>query len=410
MIMNSNRPLISILIATKNRQKYAESAVQSILSIDDDRLELVIQDNSDTNELETRIERFKGDKRLIYRHTPTPLSFVGNFNATIEISNGEYVCLIGDDDGINPVLIEATAWAKSRGVDALVGSLSANYRWAGTGVSDTLFTKMTGGTLVISHITTRFKDIDLQASLQRLAGNGCTYYADFYFPKLYHGVVRRDYLEQIREKTGHYLGGLSPDIYASVAFACLIKRAVYVDYPLTIPGVCAESASVTEGALKKHSKILEQAPHLRYRGEYAWSKEIPRIYCVETIWADSAVAALRDMGRMDVMKKYNRYRLYAYILNANTDVGAMVRDHAKSMGMGFINTVLVTPVRVALAFVTGPFRRFWVNRLWNRLLITCRLRDLTTIRDLDDIHAAMVALTQHLSARRLTVKEFEKKS
>ena len=50
-------PLLSIVIPTKNRQKYALSIIQTILSIKDYALELVIQDNSDTNELENSIKK-----------------------------------------------------------------------------------------------------------------------------------------------------------------------------------------------------------------------------------------------------------------------------------------------------------------------------------------------------------------
>src|SRR5690349_17226070 len=104
-------PLLSIVIATKNRQKYAIHAVESILSLNDDRIEVVIQDNSDIADLSSRLSKFKSDSRLKYRYTPPPFSSIDNFNAAVELSSGEYVCLIGDDDGINPEIIESTLWA-----------------------------------------------------------------------------------------------------------------------------------------------------------------------------------------------------------------------------------------------------------------------------------------------------------
>ena len=72
-------PLISILIATKNRQKYCLSAVESILNLTDDRIQVIVQDNSDDKSLETMILPFMGDSRLIYRYTPPPFSSIDNF-------------------------------------------------------------------------------------------------------------------------------------------------------------------------------------------------------------------------------------------------------------------------------------------------------------------------------------------
>ena len=48
---DKNLPLLSIVIATRNRIPYAISTIESILEISDSRLELIIQDNSDSREL-----------------------------------------------------------------------------------------------------------------------------------------------------------------------------------------------------------------------------------------------------------------------------------------------------------------------------------------------------------------------
>ena len=65
-------PLLSIVIATRNRLPYAVSAIQSILEISDPRLELVVQDNSDVPVLEACGRDSIRDHRFRYRYTPTP--------------------------------------------------------------------------------------------------------------------------------------------------------------------------------------------------------------------------------------------------------------------------------------------------------------------------------------------------
>jgi len=319
------KPLISILIATKNRQKYCLSAVESILMLPNDNIEVVVQDNSDNTELEHLLKPFMSDSRLVYRYTPPPFSSIDNFNAAIELATGEYVCLIGDDDGINPQIVEATMWAKMNNVDCLVGNLKANYRWENTGERQFLHLKITSSSLSLGNFNGAAKRVYSKQSIVKLIGNGCTNYLDFDFPKLYHGVVKKDVLDRLKTETGVYLKGLSPDIYAAIALAFKIDSFIVIDYPLTIPGVCSVSSSMQEGEQKSNSKELESAPHLRDRKTpYQWEINVPRIYCVQTIWADSAFAAIKEFKQESLLNKFNKYVLCVNVLDADPTLESMI--------------------------------------------------------------------------------------
>lgn len=392
--------LISILIATKNRQRYCLSAVESILSISSDEIEVVIQDNSDERNLASMLGRFLDDDRLVYRYTPPPFSSIDNFNAAIELANGEYICLIGDDDGINPEIIEATRWAKDNKIDSLVGNISANYRWEGTGAQDTFFTKMTGGTLTILGFNARVKEVDIETSLNKLMDNGCTNYLEFPLPKLYHGIVRKAVLDKIKQETGEYLKGLSPDIYSAIALACNVNRLITIDYPLTIPGVCGQSTSITEGQLKKHSKRLEDAPHFRDRGDYDWSIQVPRIYCVQTIWADSGFAALREMNRQDLLVRFNKYSLYANILIADPSLKLLLEERiADDKKNNDFDSFTYGNVKIQKRI------KNILVRVVRRSKIILRIKELVILKDLPNINHAMNALNVYLKRTKYKLRE-----
>jgi len=402
-------PLLSIVIATKNRVPYCINAIETILSIPDNDFELIIQDNTDNLELKEYIESHISDERLIYKYTSPPFSSIDNFNAALELATGEYLCMIGDDDGINPEIIEATHWAKNNNVDALVGSLSAAYLWAGTGVPDTLFTNMSGGTLTFVPFNGKTCQPEIEESLSKLMKNGCTNYLDFSLPKLYHGIVRRECMEIIKNKTGAYLKGLSPDIYSSIALACVVNKLVTIDYPLTIPGACGLSSSITEGQIRKHSKKLEDAPHFRSRGHYTWSIEVPRIYCGQTIWADSGFAALREMNRLDLIKKFNRYKLYANIISADWSTGKLVLNHMIIERGGIKLELIIDFSRLFLSIITGPFRKFLMKRCLGRLMIILGMRKFEKLVNLPDISKAMIAFKSHLKTIDIQIsKELSK--
>lgn len=393
--MNKPPPLLSIAIASRNRAPYAISAIQSILSIADPRLELVVQDNSDTRELEQYVRNEVRDDRFRYRYTPPPFSSIDNFNAAVELATGEYVCVIGDDDGVNPEILDGAAWAKSEDLDSLAIRNKANYLWSGTTIPSTLFTKVSGSSLTVSSFEGKIRDSDLEAEMLRLVRNGGLYYLSFDLPKLYHGLVHRRCLETIRTRTGAYFGGLSPDIYASIAIACVAKRVAITDYPLTIPGACRVSSSVVEGALRNHSTRLEDAPHFRDRGEYTWSSLVPRVYTPETIWVDSLIAALRAMGREDLIDRINLPKFAAFCIRANRGAAGPVLRHLFSFRRGDWYRSGTGAIQFGWSLLKVSVVRF-ADRVWNRVLLVLGVRQNHTIEGLSDMVEASLALTSFL--------------
>ena len=301
--MLTPNPLLSILIATKNRIPFCISAIKSILSNNDTDFELIIQDNSDTKELGSYIDRNILDNRLIYNYTPPPFSSIDNFNAVISLAKGEYVCLIGDDDGINPEILKIVRWANLNKIAAIVPELNAFYWWPDACRILKDF-KEYNGFLRISKFTGSVSQFYTSSEVNKLMKNGGQNYLLLNLPKLYHGIVKKEYLEKIKAVTGNFIGGLSPDIYISVALTAHIDSIIKIDYPLTIPGICSLSTSADSGS-GKHSGELESAPHFRDRGLYFWSEQVPKFYSVETIWADSAIASLRDLKRFKLMSTFN---------------------------------------------------------------------------------------------------------
>lgn len=296
-----NNFLLSVVIPTKNRENYASATVEQILNINDDRIQVVIQDNSDTRKLSNLLTKHENNKRLKYNYTEGTISFVDNFNLAVSQADGEYLCIIGDDDGILPQIIDVVLWAKKNNVDAIKPGLNAVYFWPN---SEALRGKKDDGYLSINQITTKAKICDPYYEVVKLLKQGGQDYLSLNMVKLYHGIVRRGCLQQIRETTGKYFGGLSPDIYISVALSLTVNKLVEIDFPLTISGICNKSGS-SDSATGRHTGKLEDAPHFRGHKEYNWSELVPKFYSVDTIWADSALAAIKDLNKLDLIKNFN---------------------------------------------------------------------------------------------------------
>jgi glycosyltransferase involved in cell wall biosynthesis len=295
------KPLLSIAIATKNREKYCIEAIKSILNYQDDRIEIAIADNSDTEAVQEFVNSL--DKSQVrYFYDESPISSIDNFNKAMELTTGEYVMLIGDDDSILPNAVETASWAKVNNVDSICSKDTVAYYWPGA------IKEHPDGFLSFQKGSSRLEKIDVQRELIKLMNNGIQHYLLYSLPKTYHGIVKKEVMHEIKKLTGNFYGGLSPDIYSCIAVSCITKSHYIINQPLSIAGVCATSTTA-DNFKGKHSGEIEGIPHLKNRAGYEWSNLVPKFYSVNTIWAESGIKALQDLKKVELIEKFNSYRL-----------------------------------------------------------------------------------------------------
>ena len=145
-------------------------------------------------------------------------------------STGEYVCLIGDDDGITRYAIDATRWMKEKGYGILKSSFSI-LKWPSYHSPKHYDVS---GCVLFNDCTCSYTLRDCKESLSRLLETGIDNLASM--PKVYNGIVRRDILYRIYNKCNTFFPGPSPDMANAVALAVLEDSFVYVDFPIIIGG------------------------------------------------------------------------------------------------------------------------------------------------------------------------------
>lgn len=395
----NNGYILSIVIPTKNRQDYAAKTVKQILLIPDQDIQVIVQDNSDSDILEKMLLPLFGDKRLKYKFSSGVLSFVDNFSLAVSHADGEYICIIGDDDGINHEIVEVSRWAKSKNIDAIKPVVNNVYFWPDTGISNDF--KSNSGYMMINKISSKFKFVNTDAELIKLMNNGCQKYLDLDLVKLYHGIVRKSKIELVKKITGRYFGGLSPDIYSSISLSLIIPRVLCIDYPLTISGVCKQSGSA-DSVTGKHTGEYESAPHLKGHHSYNWSTEVPKFYSVETIWADSALAAIKDMNRYDLLGEYKEEALIAYCIYKHNNYSSFVKKHyfdrMKDLNISSINA----KSNLYLSVIVGPIYDF-IKKVISK--ITRKKDDLIKLYNITDIIAAQDELSRYLDSNLFSIEK-----
>ena len=93
-------PLLSIIIATHNGDKYIPKAIESVLAQNFCDWELIIvDDNSKTRNTQKIVEQFqKKDRRIQYYRLENNLGGGEARNFGIKKSNGKYIAILDDDD------------------------------------------------------------------------------------------------------------------------------------------------------------------------------------------------------------------------------------------------------------------------------------------------------------------------
>ena len=340
--------ILSIVIPTRNRFSYAKSAIKSVLAIDSSDIELVIQDSSDSNELGLWIESRINDKRVIYNYSIPPFSMTDNFNRAVDLASGDYVCIIGDDDGVNPEIVAAAYWARDNSLDALSPSLTgANYYWPDFRSCD--YGDSHAGKLFINKFTGKMVFPNIELEMQKCVESAGQ--KKFGLPKVYFGLVRRGCLLKVRKVVGKYFEGVSPDVFGALAIANNGGRVCVIDYPLVLPGSSGGSNS-GRSALGKHKGNLKDDPHMVGYYISQWPEYVPKFFSVQTVWAEAAVEALSAVRRYDLMNNFNWNLLYALCIVYHPDYFSItIRSF-----MGFVRSRKESYVRaVACLLKFGVF-------------------------------------------------------
>lgn len=386
-------PLLSIVIPTHNRAQYAVPAIRSILAIDDPRLELVVSDTSTDGELAACIADknnvWASDPRLRYFRPQEKLDMTGNHNAVLGAAKGEFVCLIGDDDTIVADALSAASWAKTKAIDLIAPNVVANYVWPdfksrflGNRHASRLYFARRMGEAVVAD-----PNIALAQALKNAAQGTDG------LPKIYHGLVRRTLLEEIRRISGAYFHGSSPDVSGAIALALCSKSFLIVDYPLTIPGASGGS-NTGRSAMNTHKGQLNQEAQTKGFESSGWSLGVPRFFSVETVWAHAALETIRRIDPQQI-NLFNFPRLIAICQVLHPEFSSQIKSAALE-----VEAIIGCDSNALRGRVNKEIHRYrWDRalRFVKRLLRPTAAGGRTYVSNLDTVAAAPDALAQHMS-------------
>lgn len=295
--------LLSIVVPTKNREEYLKSFIDLYTSFDTSKTELVIQDNSDNkNDIGKYIEKYP-KSNIVYNYIQEPMPVILNSELAILNSRGKYVCFMGDDDLLSKHIVTVVEKMDKIEADSVIFK-KATYNWPGMQYKTHTFPN-----LIIPKFTGRIYSINPKAEYNKLLRKGATELAEI--PQLYHGVIKRTVLDEIKSTTGTFFPGPSPDMAIAACLSCFVRSHFYIDAPIISSGKSPKSAAGL-GAKHEHKGEIKTMSFLPSDIEEKWDQRLPFIWTGPTIYAQSAIEAIKAMGREKDLKKLNFTYFYAY--------------------------------------------------------------------------------------------------
>lgn len=382
--MIKEKPILSVVIPTKDRYQYLRVLLDTLFDSKSQEFEVIVQDNSgDNSEFCDYLSKCE-DSRLIYNHHPNWLPITDNCDMGIKLTKGEYIVMLGDDDGvIVEDAIEMAKELKQKQLNAAVLPLIL-YEWPD--IQHAVWGDKTSGALEVKKYSRTFRLIDGQSEISSLLNHaGAKGLGNL--PRVYQGMVSSKAMNKLYDETGTYFPGPSPDMANAVGLTKYVGNYVYADHPIVIAGHSKNSGG-GRGSSRSHHGEIKDLPHLPKDTADKWSKMIPFFWSGPTIYAESLRQALELTGReLDCPINY-RY-LYAHCFVYERHYSKEIKA---TIGSAFSSTSRLGVYLSVLMYGISAFTRRGLRFVKRLLVLKLGLHKAAPAKD---IREALESLAKH---------------
>lgn len=241
-------PTFSILIPTRDRPATLRHALATVAAQAGDDYEIVVADNCggpETREIATAV----GGSRLRYVRSDEVLPMADNWERGLAACSGEYVTVLGDDDGLTLSCLEVARRLVGAVQPEIISWSPHTYWWPDTIVPwyrNLLFVNMANGA----------REMDSRAVLR-----------DFYagtggfggLPMIYNAFFHRSLIEEARRRYDGFFTPreAAPDIASGILGLHLTGSHLLSTRPLSIRGNSGRSNGTAQWARSLGAKVRE---------------------------------------------------------------------------------------------------------------------------------------------------------
>lgn len=229
-------PTFTIVIPTRERADTLYWALKTCIQQEYSNLEIIVSDNFSQDDTKAVVEAFN-DPRIRYINTGHRVSMSRNWEFGLRHATGDYVSILGDDDGFLPGAVSAISEILQRhpGIAAISWEVSV-YRWPN-------YILQEDANRLFVNTKTGYAIKSAYDSLKDVIFSGQPHTT---LPWLYAGFVKREILNHIANKSaGTFFHSQQPDIYSAIVISCSIDEYIRSSAPYSIAGSSKSSGGIS---------------------------------------------------------------------------------------------------------------------------------------------------------------------
>lgn len=252
----------TVVIPTRNRQRYAIEAAQTVLLSERDDIQLIVCDNSDDPALLPKLIEDAGvaERLLLLPSEDRVLPMKENWERALDHFAGEWISYIGDDDGFRMDSFDILDYLTHHYSSKAITWRPIYYKWP-------CFPEADRGILTLNYGEVGMSNAPTRPYLE----NHINWFTKDKWPNcgpsVYHGLVHHSVIDVTRRLYGRYFLNYVVDYSAGITNATFIEDFIQYHWDVTIMGACGHSntAGLTASgeAAKKVKEFAIENPDLK---------------------------------------------------------------------------------------------------------------------------------------------------
>lgn len=261
------RPRFSILVPTRNRHETLPHAIRTVLNQTFDDYEIIVCDNCSTSDTRAVVSSFSSSK-LRYVRSHSPLAMSDNWELAISNATGEYVIVIGDDDGLLPTALDDLAAIVDQTSAPVIRWERVGYRWPSVDANQS-----PNAIHIPSSFTNRI--VNSRRLIREVIKRDANQYVRL--PMLYNSAIHSSVLDRLRHRTGRVFCSVTPDIYSGFATAHIVQNFLTIGKPLSINGGSQKSNGLSYNFKPKGHSVSAEFARLNASSDLRANAHVPDV-------------------------------------------------------------------------------------------------------------------------------------
>jgi hypothetical protein len=229
-------PRFSLVIPTLQRSNTLRHSLATLVNQTYDDFEIIVQNNGRDGATEAVVDNFN-DNRIRHCWSDHILPMADNWEAALANAGGEYITVVGDDDGLFPDACWLAADIFARTNVEILSWRPFCYCWP-------------------SHIHPEKRnrliaDIDSDVKIRLMSSRNqlqrfyrfVLHYSQL--PMIYNSFVARKAIERVISRGGRYFLGALPDVASGIVNAESTEEFAFITRPLSMAGISGHSVGHT---------------------------------------------------------------------------------------------------------------------------------------------------------------------